>query len=51
MDGNNFLSGYEHETFVVTSSARPKTKPFNDICNIKLGKKYFFQTVQRPSTH
>lgn len=25
MDGNNFLSGYEHATFVVTSSARPKT--------------------------
>lgn len=25
MDGHNFLSGYEHETFVVTSSARPKT--------------------------
>ncbi len=27
-----------------------ENKPINDICNIKLGKKYFFKTVQSPST-
>lgn len=29
---------------------KPKNKPINDICNIKLGKKYLFKTVQSPST-
>lgn len=27
-----------------------QNKPINDICNIKLGKKYLFKTVQSPST-
>lgn len=41
MDGHNFLSGYECELCCYIKR-KAKNKPINDICNIKLGKKYFF---------
>lgn len=49
MDGNRFLNGYECDN-VLLHQVQAQNKPINDICNIKLGKKYLFKTVQSPST-
>lgn len=35
---------------VLLHRVQAQNKPINDICNIKLGKKYLFKTVQSPST-
>lgn len=54
MDGNRFLNGYKMDMNVTTNvllhQVQVQNKPINDICNIKLGKKYLFKTVQSPST-
>ena len=38
------------KTKVLLHQVQAQNKPINDICNIKLGKKYLFKTVQSPST-
>lgn len=50
MDGNWFLKGYECDNKALLHQVQAQNKPINDICNIKLGKKYLFKTVQSPST-
>lgn len=49
MDGNSFFfNGYQCDNML--HQVQAQNKPINDICNIKLGKKYLFKTVQSPST-
>ena len=47
MDGNGY--GCENK-FCYIKCKQVQNKSINDICNIKLGKKYLFKTVQSPST-
>lgn len=41
MDGI-ILNGYECDNIVLLHQVQAQNKPINDICNIKLGKKYLF---------
>lgn len=49
MDGNCFKMDMNVKTKLL-HQVQAQYKPINDICNIKLGKKYLFKTVQSPST-
>jgi len=49
MDGNHLKWIWMWKQ-VLLHQVQAKNKPINDICNIKLGKKYLFKTVQSPST-